>query len=470
MKVLQFLYHFEQKVLQFLYHYERFKYKPAFTINSYKRYYNNIVVEGKRVERDKIYYVLFEQQKDFKDEKLKIIPRELTPKIISFLPLKLPVVITGVRRSGKSTLLKILTQELKLEEKNFLYVNFSDERLISFTPNDFQKIMDFLEEQNYQKNCYFLIDEIQEVDNWEKWIERIREKHPIIITGSNSKLLSKEISTILTGRSINTCLYPFSFREFLKAKMILSDNTNLDLKIQSKIRASFSHYIEFGGVPKAVIDENETILTELYENIVYRDIIKRFTYRLEKPIKEISNFLLANTSKELSIRKVSETAVITNLMTTKSILDTFEKAFFFFFIHRFDYSLRKQVQSPRKVYCVDNGFITKSGFRFSEDKGKLLENLVFIELKRKNQEVYYFSGAKECDFIVKLKTKIMSAIQVCYLLNENNRDREIDGLIEAMATFNLKKGMILTFDQEQEIKHNGAIIIVKPVWKWLLDE
>src|SRR3989338_6179637 len=216
------------------------------------------------MERDKIYYVLFEQQKDFKDERLKIIPRELTSQILYFLPLKLPLVITGVRRSGKSTLLRILTEELTLEEKDYLYVNFNDERLISFSPDDFQKILDFLEEQNYKKNCYLLIDEIQEVNNWEKWIDRIREKHQLIITGSNSKLLSKEISTILTGRSINIHLYPFSFREFLKAKMIIPDNANLDLKVQSKIRAAFSHYLELGGIPKAALDENEKILTELY--------------------------------------------------------------------------------------------------------------------------------------------------------------------------------------------------------------
>lgn len=420
------------------------------------------------MERDKIYYVLFEQQKDFKDERLKIIPRELTSKILSFLPLKLPIVITGVRRSGKSTLLRILTQELKLEEKDYFYINFNDERLISFTPEDFQKILDFLEEQDYKRNCHLLIDEIQEVKNWEKWVDRIKEKHPIVITGSNSKLLSKEISTILTGRSINVGIYPFSFREFLNAKGISPENASLDLKVQSKIRAAFSRYLESGGIPKAVIDD-ERILAELYENIVYRDIIKRFNYRLEKPIKEISNFLLANTSKELSLRAISETAGITNLLTTKSILDTFEKAFFFFFINKFDYSLHKQAQSPRKVYCIDNGFIAKAGFRFSDDKGKMLENLVFIELKRRNQEVYYFSGKKECDFIIKEKTKVIKAIQTCYTLNDNNSEREIDGLLEAMKKFDFKKGMILTFDQEQEIKRDGATITVKPVWKWLLE-
>ncbi len=420
------------------------------------------------MERDKIYYVLFEQQKDFKEEKLRLVSRELTSKLLSFLSLKLPIIITGVRRSGKSTLLKILTTELKLEEKGYLYVNFNDERLISFTPDDFQKILDFLEEQNYLKNCYLLIDEIQEVDNWEKWIDRIKEKNPTIITGSNSKLLSKEISTILTGRSVNVELYPFSFREFLNAQNITFKNVHLDLTVQAKIRAAFSHYFELGGIPKAVIDD-ERILAELYENIVYRDIIKRFNYRLEKPIKEISNFLLANISKKLSLRAVSEISGVTNLLTAKSILDSFEKAFFFFFMTKFDYSLRKQAQNPRKVYCIDNGFITKAGFRFSEDKGKLLENLVFIELKRRGQEVYYFSEKKECDFIVKEKAKVTQAIQVCYLLSDENKNREIDGLLEALDRFKLKTGLLLTDSEEKEIKLEDKRIIVQPVWKWLLE-
>ena len=422
------------------------------------------------MERDQIYYVLFEQQKDFKNERPKIIPRELTSRIQSFLPLKLPIVITGVRRSGKSTLLKILTQELKLGEKEYLYVNFNDERLISFSSEDFQKILDFLEEQNYKKNCYLLIDEIQEVNNWEKWIDRVKEKHLAIITGSNSKLLSKEISTILTGRSINVGLYPFSFREVLKAKMILLDNARVDLKVQSKIRATFSYYLESGGIPKAVIDNDERLLGELYENIVYRDIIKRFNYRLEKPIKEISNFLLANTSKELSFRTVSKTSGITNLLTTKSILDTFEKSFFFFFINRFDYSLRKQNQSPRKVYCIDNGFITKVGFRFSEDKGKLLENLVFIELRRRNEQIYYFRKNYECDFLIVRKNKVSLAIQVTQKLNDDNEKREINGLLEVMKEHKLKEGILLTEDQEEEKNIEDKKVKIIPVWKWLLIE
>ncbi|MBU1973767.1 MAG: ATP-binding protein, partial [Nanoarchaeota archaeon] len=378
------------------------------------------------MDREQLYYVLFEQQKDFK-KKEDFVPRELTSEVLSRLHLKLPIIITGLRRVGKSTLLKILTEELNLSDKECFYINFNDERLISFTPSDFQKILDFLNEQDYKENCYLFIDEIQEVSKWEKWIDRIKEKYSIIITGSNSKLLSKEISTVLTGRSVNVSLYPFSFKEVLASKNIKLNEIKLDLKLQAQVRKEFLSFLNKGGIPKPVIDDDEKLLVELYENIIYRDIIKRFNPRLEKPIKEISLYLLSNISKEISLRSLSKTIGITNLSTMKSVIDSFEKAFLFFFIHKFDFSLRKQLQNPRKVYCIDNGFTTKVGFRFSDDKGRLLENLVFTELKRRGKEIYYFSEKRECDFVIKEGIRIREAVQVCYQLNNNNKERELNG-------------------------------------------
>ncbi|MFH1359010.1 MAG: ATP-binding protein [archaeon] len=421
------------------------------------------------MKRENLSYVLFEQQKEFQEEK-ELVDREVENKILTFLNLKLPIIITGVRRAGKSTLLYKIKNNLKLKEKEYFYVNFNDERLINFLIEDFQKILDFLNEQDYNKECYLFIDEIQETNGWEKWVDRIKEKHPIFITGSNSKLLSKEISTVLTGRSINTSLYPFSFREFIMSKKINIKNWKLDLKIQSKLRKEFSEYLLLGGIPKVVVENDKRLLQENYENILYRDIIKRFNQNLEKPIKEISVFLLSNISNELSIRKLSRMIQIKNLSTLKSILDTFENAFLFFFVNRFDFSVKKQIQNPRKVYCVDNGFVSQVGFRFSSNKGKILENLVFLELKRNKEDVYYFSEKGECDFVLREGAKIKSAIQVCYDLNESNREREISGLIEAMDKFKLKKGLILTFDQEDELKIDNKKIIIKPVWRALLSD
>src|SRR3989344_3269670 len=171
------------------------------------------------MEREDLYYVFLDQQKEFNQENT-YVRRELTSQVLSLLQFYLPIIITGVRRAGKSTLLKLVKKELQLKEKEWFYLNFNDERFLHFSVDDFQKILDFLQEKNYAERCYLFIDEIQEVSYWEKWIDRIKDKHPIFITGSNSKMLSKEVSTILTGRSLSKSLYPFSFHEFLSAKQI----------------------------------------------------------------------------------------------------------------------------------------------------------------------------------------------------------------------------------------------------------
>lgn len=421
------------------------------------------------MDRENLYYVLFEQQKEFEQEN-SFVPREQTKPVISSLRLKLPLIITGVRRAGKSTLLKLVKKELNLKEKEYLYINFNDERLTSFSVDDFQKILDYLQEENYKQGCYLFIDEIQEVEKWEKWVDRIKEKHKLLITGSNSKLLSKEISTVLTGRSINISLYPFSFREFLRFKNISLENIEKDLQLQTKIRRELTVFLALGGIPKVVTEDDQQLLSELYENIIYRDIIKRFNATMEKPIKETSLLLLSLIGKEISSRTLSSAIGIKNFLTIKAVLASFEKAFLFFFILKFDFSVRKQLQNPRKVYCIDTGFVTKLGFRFSEEKGRLLENLVFIELKRRNKEVYYFSGKGECDFVVREGIKIKEAIQVCYSLNDDNKDREFNGLLEALEKFNLKEGLILTFEKDEEVVINKKKIRILPVWKWLLEK
>ncbi len=417
------------------------------------------------MRREDLYFALFEQQKDFEEE-VPFIKRELTKQVLKFLQLKLPIVITGVRRCGKSVLLKLIKNELKLKRNEYLYVNFNDDRLVDFSVEDFQKIIDFANENKYSEDCTLFIDEIQETNRWEKWIDRVRNKHRIILTGSNSKLLSREISTILTGRSISCWLSPFNFKEFLDTKNISLENWKLDLKLQATLRAEFKEYMESGGVPQRIISGQRVIISELYENILYRDIIKRFNKNLTKPIRELSVYLLSNPSSPISLRSVSQVTGIKNFSTIKSVLDSFESAFVFFFINKFDFSAKKQMQNPRKVYCIDNGFLSELGFRMSEDKGKLLENLVAIELKRRGKEIFYHLDKNECDFVVRNNKKITEAIQVCYNLNEKDREREIAGLIEAMNKFDVKEGIILTNDQYEEIKDLRIKVI--PVWKWLI--
>ena len=419
------------------------------------------------MDKEKLYYTLYEQQKDFEGIK-NLISRKKTSEIIKLINLKLPIIITGIRRCGKSSLLKIIKNKLHLKNKEYLYIDFNDDRMIDFTINDFQKIIDFMNENEYKKKCYLFLDEIQEVDKWEKWVNRIKEKYYIFITGSNSKLSSEEISTTLTGRSINYHLFPFSFLEFLAARKINTKNYKLDKEIQSNIKREFRKYMNEGGFPKKVIMDEKIIISELYGNILYRDIIRKFNKKLIKPIKEISLYLLSNISSNISLRTFLRISGIKNMGTIRNIINSFEDSFLFFFINKYDYSMKKQILNPKKNYCIDNGFPSIVGFKFSNDYGKLLENLVIIELKRRNEDIYYFKKSKECDFVIKKGMKIIKAIQVCYKLNETNKKREIGGLLEAMKDFKLKQGFILTYDQEEEMKIENKKIKIIPVWKWLL--
>ncbi len=421
------------------------------------------------MKKDDLFFVLFDQQKQFKEEK-PTIKREITAKALELLKLKLPLVITGVRRCGKSYLLKIIKDKLELGEKDFLYINFNDDRFTNFEVEDFQKIMDFIHEQRYDEKCFLFVDEIQEANKWEKWVDRMKDTHQMIITGSNSKLLSSELATILTGRSIGLWLTPLSFKEFIKAKNIDLKDLKVDAKKQSVIISEFKEFLEEGGFPKRFLTKQNIILKELYEQILYRDIADRFGKNMTKSIKEISVNMLSNPSSLVSLRQMSVLTNIKNLLTVKSVLEAFEGAFLFFFINKFDHSVKKQIQNPRKVYCIDNGFLVTLGFRMSEDRGKLLENLVAVELKRREKEVFYHLEKHECDFIIRKGNSIAEAIQVCYDLNDDNKAREIKGLMEALEKFKLKEGLILTNDQEEEITEGKKKIIVKPVWKWLLEE
>ena len=332
------------------------------------------------MKKSLLFQVLYEQQKDFLDI-TNLIRRDKVSEVISHLKLKMPLIITGLRRCGKSSLLRLIKDDLNLKEKEFLYINFNDERLISFENENFQDILDYLGENDYNKKIYLFLDEIQEVEDWEKWIDRIKEKFSIIITGSNSQMLSSEISSILTGRSININLFPFSFEEYLNYKKIVIKDINLDKNLQNKIKRYFNEFLLNGGMPKMILNNEKIILRELYENIIYRDIIRRFNPNLTKPIKEISTYLLSNVSSDISLRTLSKVSGIKNLGVLGEILSSFEKAFLFFTINKFDYSIKKQIQNPRKIYSIDLGFPNNLGFKFSENEGNILENFVAISLK-----------------------------------------------------------------------------------------
>ncbi|MDD4358899.1 MAG: ATP-binding protein [Candidatus Pacebacteria bacterium] len=379
-----------------------------------------------------------------------------------YLKTKQIVVISGIRRCGKSTLLK----QFSLKLKDFYYINFEDERLLDFALEDFNNLLILWKKNFNSKNV--LMDEIQNVDKWELFVSRLKEEgYKVFITGSNSKLLSSELATRLTGRYFLIKLYPFSFKEFLALKKINYNRLTLDTKI--KILKLFDEYLFNGGFPDFAIYQDEEFLETTYRDIIYKDIIARFKIREIKRFRQFANFLFTNFARELNYRGIAEALKIKSPTSVINYIGALEESYLIFELFKYDYSEKEHYKGNKKIYVIDNGMRRKIAFSFSEDRGRFLENMVFIELKRRGKEVFYFKNEGECDFVINEKGKIKEAIQVCSSLNNFNEKREVNGLIEAMEKFKLKKGYILTENQEEKKVIGDKEIDMVPVWKYCLD-
>jgi len=408
----------------------------------------------------KLEEVAADQLNNFKNKDIGIT-RDIDFK--KYLKTKQITVISGIRRCGKSTLLAQFSKKFK----SFYYLNFDDERLINFNVSDFNNLMVAWQKKYSAKTI--LLDEIQNVENWEWFVRRIYEEgYKIFITGSNAKLLSSELTTRLSGRYFKIELYPFSFKEFLDFKKI--DYRKNDTKNKVKILKSFDYYLKNGGFPEFIQFKDSEFLKRVYEDVLYKDLLIRFNIREIKAFKQLANFLFANFTKEISYNSLKNTLGFKSVTSVKNYIEFIQESFLVFELYKYDYSLKKQYVSDKKIYIIDNGIRNVVAFSFSTDSGKLLENLVFLELKRRGKEIYYFKDKKECDFAVREKNKIKAVIQVTDNLNAGDRERELFGLLAAMEKFKLKNGLILTKDQEDVIKNGKLIINVIPVWKWLLEE
>ena len=371
-------------------------------------------------------------------------------------------VISGIRRSGKSTLLT----QFASRYKNYYYINFDDERLINFTVDDFHNLM-LVFHKLYQADVIFL-DEVQNIEGWERFIRRIHdEDYKIFLTGSNARLLSSELATHLTGRYVKIELYPFSFREYLSFHRI-----DYDVKTSKKkaiVLRYFDKYLRGGGFPEFVKSEDKEFLKRVYDDILYRDILVRFRIKEAQAFKNLSAFLFTNFTKEASYNSLKNSLGFKSLTSVKNYIGFMEESFLIFALPRYDHSLKKQIASGRKIFVIDNGLRNIVSFYFSEDEGRLLENLVFIELKRRQKEIFYFREKGECDFIVRTGTKITEAIQVSLDLRTGaNEEREITGILKALEYFKLKSGIILTKHKSDTIRKNGFTIRLIPIWEWLL--
>lgn len=417
---------------------------------------------------DSIKQILIDQRASF-NQKTNLIEREID--VESYLKTEQIVILSGIRRCGKSSLLFLMKEQMGLADYNYCYFNFDDERI----PID-SSLPEIVYQQHLQlfgEEPVFFFDEIQNIPGWEKFVNRMHEKgHKIFITGSNAALLSSEIATSLTGRNKVLHLYPFSFSEYLLYKGRDHDQEHLTTRDQALLMHDCAHYLESGGFPLVVKENDIELLDDYFRDILYRDIIARYGLTRTNEIRQMALYLASNIGKHFSYRTLQKVSGLKSTNSVKDYLSYFEQSYLFFYVNRFAYSLKKQLVHPKKVYAIDPGFANRLGFRFTEDKGRLLENVIYLELLRRKKEVFFHSGDNlECDFIVRQGIAIKQAIQVTWTLNSKTRPRELKGLTDAMTEYALTQGTLITWDTfPEQLNDLPEGVSHIPAWKWLLDK
>ena len=387
-----------------------------------------------------------------------------------FIDSDLIKIITGPRRAGKSVAAFLL-----LRGKNFAYLNFDDENLLKI--KNYDEIIKAVFEV-YPESKYLFFDEIQNLKNWEIFVNKLKRRgYNLILTGSNAKLLSKDLATALTGRYIPIEIFPFSFKEFLDAKgwEIKKEEINIP-EVQGRILSYLDEYRRDGGFPEVIVKKLEvrSYLEILSNSILFKDIVKRYNVRFPQKIYDLNNYLNSNFSSEFSFSKLKNILEFRSTATLQNYLSYLEEAFLIFILNRFSFKIKEQIKTPKKVYLVDNGFCSITPSRFSQDFGRTMENLVFVEILRRghkpNRDVFSYKtrNNKEVDFLLKKGINIEQLVQVCYRIEEvKTKERETRALIEASQDLDCNNLLIITWDRETEEIIRGKRIIFKPLWKWL---
>jgi len=363
------------------------------------------------------------------------------------------VALIGVRRSGKSTLILQLIEELiekGVNPRNTLYVNFeepnfSDDLNARFLGKIFDAYLEFFDPK---EKVYLFLDEAQMVKGWERFVAALHDRKAnvkIFVTGSSAKLLKSEISSLLGGRYVSETIYPLSFGEFLDFKKTKYSPLIKSPKLYNHLR----EYVEFGGFPKIVIEKNKygkkILLVEYFNSILERDIMFRHKIKNEKDIKEIANFSMTNVSRKISSYRIEKDFGISS-PNARRYFDYFEEAFLLQFASLFSYSVKKQIYNPQKVFSIDTGLRNAVSFKFSEDIGSLLENIVFVEFLRRKKIPYYWEGKNEVDFVLRKGHKVSELVNICYSLSGKSLEREIRSLEEGISKFKGSKARIIYWE------------------------
>ncbi len=378
------------------------------------------------------------------------------------------IVLSGLRRCGKSTLMR-QAMRAHCADRDFYYLTFEDERLLDFDAARFNDIYEALVELFGEKRTFF-IDEIQNVDRFEAFVRRFSDAgFKFIISGSNAKVLSRELGTKLTGRHVDIVVRPFSFREFLLLRRFSFEQGMLyRAEGRAAIKRLFGEHLVEGGMPEYLLHGDPELLTRTYEDIVIKDIAVRHRIGDVSQLRNLYRYLITNMANRFSFNSLKKALQFGSVNTVKAYISHIEEAYLVKVICRFEHSLKRQMAADKKLYVADNAFVPLLSTKTTRDRGRMLENLVFNSLAGA-YDVFTYRRTKECDFVAVKGNAVRSAIQVCWELTETNRERELGGLAECMADLRVKEGLVLTYDQEEEITLAGKNIRVKPVWKWLLE-
>jgi len=408
-------------------------------------------------------YIINDQNEIIKDLLRDSVERELINKT-EILKGRV-LLVSGIRRSGKTVFSLQLANKSK---ENFIYINFFDERFIDFSVRDFNKLLEAI--YRIKNPNLLILDEIQEIKGWEKFVERIRNKFKIIVTGSNSRLLSKEIGTYLTGRYIKKEIFPFSFKEFLLLKNFKFDFTT---EKKAKLKNLLNEYIKLGGFPE-VYKYGRIILQDLFNDIVERDLILRYNIKNKYSFKKLAIYLISNYSSFITANKTKNIVSIKDVHTVLNYFEYLENSYLLFFIDKYSTKTKEKILSAKKVYAIDTGLINTLSLKSFSEMGRIIENIVFLQLKRNisynslnlNISYYKTKDNKEIDFVLyNEENKVEKLIEVTYEFDEEHKKK----LIKAMEELNLKESLCITWGEEDIIEEKGKKIKIIPLWKWLLE-
>jgi predicted AAA+ superfamily ATPase len=419
------------------------------------------------LSQERLNPVLLDQYEAFNSLDLGT-PREVLQDISEGLKSNKILVITGLRRVGKSTLLAQVARTYLAD--NYYFINFEDERLLHFTADQFDRLHEALIGL-FGERKIFLFDEIQNVPEWERFVRRLYDQgFQFVITGSNSSLLSQELGTKLTGRSLRYELFPFSFVEYLRFNNTKPpDLSALTTRKRGSLLQQSREYLAKGGIPDALKFPQVDILKSLYDDVIYRDIAARYSIDNVRSLQELAFYLVSNPTSEISFNKLKTNLKLGSVNTVTKYISYLENAWLFFTINKYAFSVKEQQIAAKKVYGIDTGLLSTVGFSFSENVGKLMENLVFLQLRRYFQDIYYYKTTqnREVDFYIPSQKLALQVSQD--LSNEDTKERELRSLAELDGEMKGKHQLqVITLADKETLSAQKITVEVTPLYEWLL--